>query len=120
MKTKKILIIEDEEDLVKGLKMNLADEGYEIDYSLNGNEGLTKALKSKPDLILLDVVMPDGMDDFRKIRQISLNEIEFILDLFCKGHIIPQVEDNNFLTHFDQLAADQRADETNTAGNQNR
>ena len=35
-----LLIIEDEEDLVKGLKINLVDEGYEVDYAFNGKEGL--------------------------------------------------------------------------------
>ena len=59
----KILIIEDEEDLVKGLILNLADEGYEVDYALDGKEGLRKALKEKPDLILLDIMLP-GMDGY--------------------------------------------------------
>ncbi len=54
----KILIIEDEEDMVKGLILNLADEGYEVDYALDGKEGLGKALKEKPDLILLDIMLP--------------------------------------------------------------
>ena len=53
---KKILIIEDEEDLVKGLKLNLSDEGYEVDFALNGTEGLRKALEETPDLIILDSI----------------------------------------------------------------
>ena len=57
----KILIIEDEEGLVKGLKINLVDEGYEVDYALNGKVGLQKALTEKPDLILLDIMLP-GMN----------------------------------------------------------
>ena len=60
----KILIIEDELDLVKGLKINLVDEGYEVDFAINGREGLEKALNEKPDLILLDIMLPgmNGLD----------------------------------------------------------
>jgi two-component system alkaline phosphatase synthesis response regulator PhoP len=67
----KILIIEDEEDLIKGLKLNLADEGYEVDYALNGKMGLQKALKNPPDLILLDIMLPgmDGLEVCRQLRQ---------------------------------------------------
>ena len=87
----KILIIEDEEDLVKGLKMNLADEGYEIDYSLNGNEGLTKALKSRPDLILLDIMLP-GMDGLEVCKELRRNNTDVpILILTAKGEEIDKV-----------------------------
>ena len=87
----KILIIEDEEDLVKGLKMNLADEGYEIDYSLNGNEGLTKALKIKPDLILLDIMLPE-MDGLEVCKELRRNNTDVpILILTAKGEEIDKV-----------------------------
>jgi len=87
----KILIIEDEEDLVKGLKMNLADEGYEIDYSLNGNEGLKKALKIKPDLILLDIMLP-GMDGLEVCKELRRNNTDVpILILTAKGEEIDKV-----------------------------
>ena len=45
----RILIIEDEADLVKGLKFNLLDEGYEVDWAVEGGEGLRKALEEAPD-----------------------------------------------------------------------
>jgi two-component system alkaline phosphatase synthesis response regulator PhoP len=87
----KILIIEDEEDLVKGLKMNLADEGYEIDYSLNGNNGLAKALKIKPDLILLDIMLP-GMDGLEVCKELRRNNIDVpVLILTAKGEEIDKV-----------------------------
>lgn len=87
----KILIIEDEEDLVKGLKINLVDEGYEVDYSLNGKDGLAKAMKTKPDLILLDIMMPgmNGLDVCKELRQ---NKISIpILMLTAKGEEIDKV-----------------------------
>jgi DNA-binding response OmpR family regulator len=68
---KKILIIEDETDLIKGLRINLTDEGYEVDWAVNGVEGLRKALEDHPDLILLDIMIPemDGLEVCRRLRQ---------------------------------------------------
>jgi two-component system alkaline phosphatase synthesis response regulator PhoP len=67
----KILIIEDEADLVKGLKLNLADEGYEVDWASDGQEGLRKALEEASDLIILDIMLPkmSGLDVCRELRQ---------------------------------------------------
>lgn len=87
----KILIIEDEEDLVKGLKINLVDEGYEVDYALNGKEGLEKALEEKPDLILLDIMLPgmNGLEICKELRQKKLDIP--ILMLTAKGEEIDKV-----------------------------
>lgn len=87
----KILIIEDEEDLVKGLKINLMDEGYKVDYALNGKEGLEKALKKKPDLILLDIMLPgmNGLEICKKLRQHKMDIP--ILMLTAKGEEIDKV-----------------------------
>lgn len=67
----KILIIEDEEDLVKGLKLNFVDEGYEVDCAYDGDEGFQKAMKENPDLIILDLMLPNknGLDICRELRQ---------------------------------------------------
>jgi two-component system alkaline phosphatase synthesis response regulator PhoP len=87
----KILIIEDEEDLVKGLKLNLVDEGYEVDYTLDGNEGLVKALKDKPDLILLDIMLP-GMNGLEICKELRRNKVDIpILMLTAKGEEIDKV-----------------------------
>ncbi|MBU2578599.1 response regulator [Patescibacteria group bacterium] len=56
---KKILIIEDEELLYNILKKKLELEGYEVSIAENGVEGLEKVKKINPDLILLDIVMPE-------------------------------------------------------------
>ncbi len=87
----KILIIEDEEDLVKGLKLNLADEGYEVDFALNGKEGLEKALNEKPDLILLDIMLPgmNGLEICKELRQKKLDIP--ILMLTARGEEIDKV-----------------------------
>lgn len=87
----KILIIEDEEDLVKGLKINLVDEGYKVDYALNGKEGLGKALDDKPDLILLDIMLP-GMNGLEVCRELRQNKVDIpILMLTAKGEEIDKV-----------------------------
>lgn len=87
----KILIIEDEEDLVKGLEINLVDEGYEVDYALNGKEGLEKALKEMPDLILLDIMLP-GMNGLEICRELRRNKMDNpILMLTAKGEEIDKV-----------------------------
>ena len=88
---KKILIIEDEEDLVKGLKLNLSDEGYEVDFALNGREGLRKILQETPDLIILDIMLPemDGLEVCRELRKQNIG-IPIIM-LTAKGEEIDKV-----------------------------
>jgi DNA-binding response OmpR family regulator len=67
----KILIVEDEPNMRLGLKDNLEFEGYEVDLSSDGEEGLQKILDSNFDLILLDVMMPkmSGFDVCKTIRK---------------------------------------------------
>jgi len=55
---KKILIIEDEEIIYDLLQRKLIQEGYEVEIAKDGDEGLEKMRGEKPDLILLDIVMP--------------------------------------------------------------
>lgn len=66
----KILIVEDEPDIVEFLSYNLAKEGYDLQQAFDGQEGYAKALAFKPDLILLDIMMPimDGMQLCEKLR----------------------------------------------------
>jgi two-component system alkaline phosphatase synthesis response regulator PhoP len=68
---KKILIVEDEEPLRRILAEELAEEGFPVVEARNGEEGLASALEQKPDLILLDIVMPkmDGMNMLKKLRK---------------------------------------------------
>lgn len=68
---KNILLIEDDENLSFMYKKKFELEGYQIDTALNGEDGLNKALKTHPDLILLDILMPkmDGMTVMKKLRE---------------------------------------------------
>ena len=69
----KILVVDDEDLLVKGIRFNLMNEGYEIITGSNGLEAVALAQNQKPDLIILDVMMPemDGMTACSKIRGFS-------------------------------------------------
>ena len=69
----KILVVDDEELLVKGIRFNLQNEGYEIITGSNGAEAVEIARQSEPDLIILDVMMPemDGMTACARIREFS-------------------------------------------------
>ena len=69
----KILVVDDEDLLVKGIRFNLQNEGYEVLTGSNGLEALSTAQKESPDLIVLDVMMPemDGLTACAKIREFS-------------------------------------------------
>ncbi len=66
----RILIVEDETDIVEFLEYNLEKEGYQLETALDGEEGYTKAMSFKPDLILMDIMMPkmDGIELCEKLR----------------------------------------------------
>jgi DNA-binding response OmpR family regulator len=66
----KVLIIEDEPNMVLGLKDSCEYEGYEVAVARDGKEGLEKASTEKPDIILLDVMLPliSGIDVCRTLR----------------------------------------------------
>ncbi len=87
----KILIIEDEEDLVKGLRLNLKDEGYQVVWASDGEQGLERVFEEKPDLILLDIMLPkkDGLEICRELREKKIS-IPIIM-LTAKGEEIDKV-----------------------------
>ena len=68
---KKVLIVDDEENIVELLKFNMELKGYEVEYAYDGEEALKKAKDIKPALILLDLMLPimDGTKVCSKIRE---------------------------------------------------
>jgi len=83
MNRKKILLIDDEQDILEIISYNLEKEGYQVFTAGNGNEGIEKAKQILPDLILLDVMMPekDGIEtcqDLRKIKELQRTLIVFL------------------------------------------
>ena len=69
----KILVVDDEKVMVKGIKFNLENEGYQVEVGYDGEEAVEKARAGRFDLIILDVMMPriDGLQACMKIREFS-------------------------------------------------
>lgn len=69
--TKRILVVDDEDDVITYLTALLTDAGYEVTTARNGEEGLTSARADPPDLISLDITMPErsGVGLYRKVRE---------------------------------------------------
>ena len=69
--TKNILIIEDEVDIREAMAEAVQDAGFNVTTAANGAIGLSMALEQKPDLILLDIIMPvmDGHETLKKLRE---------------------------------------------------
>jgi DNA-binding response OmpR family regulator len=70
---KLILIVDDEPRMIKFIRLNLELEGYRVSEALNGLEALNKVRRELPDLVLLDVMMPemDGFETLEHIREVS-------------------------------------------------
>lgn len=69
----RILVVDDEKVMVKGIRFNLENEGYEVDVGYNGREAVDKARAAQYDLIILDLMMPelDGLEACMEIRTFS-------------------------------------------------
>jgi len=70
---KNILIIEDDEFFGSLISKKLSDDGFEISLSPDGERGFDSAVKEKPDLILLDLLLP-GIDGFEVLKKIKEND----------------------------------------------
>jgi DNA-binding response OmpR family regulator len=67
----KVLIIEDDELLKKMYRQKLVLEGYQVVEATNGNKGLQLATSTNPDLILLDIMLPGGINGFDVLEQLK-------------------------------------------------
>ena len=98
----KILLVDDEPDILEIISYNLKQEGYQVLTAENGKEGVRKAKKHLPQLIVLDVMMPemDGMEACEKIRQEPQLEDSLVCFLTARG------EDYSQMAGFDAGADD--------------
>jgi CheY-like chemotaxis protein len=73
MALKKILLVDDSETILQMEQMILQGNRYDLVIARNGEEGVAKALEARPDLILMDVLMPkmDGFEAVRQLRQMA-------------------------------------------------
>ena len=70
----RILVVDDEKVMVKGIRFNLENEGYEVDAGYNGRQAVEMARATEYDLIILDLMMPelDGLEACMEIRTFSM------------------------------------------------
>lgn len=89
----KILVVDDEPDIVEILTYNLKKEGYEVEAAEDGIKAVKKAIKFQPDVILLDIMMPlqDGVETCRQIREIPELKNTFIIFLTARSEEYSEV-----------------------------
>ncbi len=89
----KVLVVDDEPDIVELLKYNLKKEDYEVKTALNGMKGVEIAKKFIPDLILLDIMMPkqDGVETCRQLRELPDLNNTYIVFLTARAEEYSEV-----------------------------
>ena len=87
MKTDKIVVIEDEEDILEVIAYNLKREGYDVTTSTSGEDGLTKIERFAPNLVILDLMLPeiDGLDLCRKLKSDPVTQSIPVIMVTAKG-----------------------------------
>jgi len=90
---KKILVVDDEEDILQFLSYNLEKEGAKVYTAKNGLIAIEVAMKKKPDLILLDVMMPemDGVETCMRLRELPETKNVIIAFLTARGEDYSQI-----------------------------
>lgn len=89
----KLLLVDDEQDILEILSYNLEKEGFEVHTCNNGRDAIEKAKEVIPDLILLDVMMPqmDGMETCIELKQIDKLKNSYIAFLTARGEDYSQI-----------------------------
>jgi two-component system, OmpR family, alkaline phosphatase synthesis response regulator PhoP len=93
MKNIKVLLVDDEPDILEFIGYNLKKEGFEIETASNGVEGLKMAKIFKPDLVLLDVMMPqmDGMEMCTELRKLDSFKDTLVVFLSARAEDFSQL-----------------------------
>jgi len=93
MSEHKILLVDDDEDILEFIEYNLVKEGYEVNTAHNGVEAVKKAASFRPDLILLDVMMPemDGVETCTQLRENDDLKNTVIAFLTARGEDYSQI-----------------------------
>ena len=89
----KVLLVDDEQDILELLKYNLEREGYQVTTALNGRDALRSAKATRPDLIVLDIMMPgmDGVEVCNQLRQLPEFKQTLITFLSARGEDYSQI-----------------------------
>ncbi len=88
-----MLVVDDEEPILELLKYNLEKEGYQVETALNGVRALEKAKVFHPDLVLLDIMMPemDGVETCRRLREMPEVHDTFVIFLTARSEEYSEV-----------------------------
>src|SRR3989344_7049216 len=109
--TKKVLIVEDDKDFLWILKQSFTNQGLSMFYALDGEEGLQVAEKEKPDLMIIDVLLPkmDGITMAKKIKEKGIPlQMIFLTNLKDPEHISKALEASGQIDYV--VKADTRID----------
>lgn len=95
--TYKILVVDDESDIIEFIDYNLKKEGYQVATAMNGMQALEVATVFKPDLILLDVMMPvlDGFDTCKRLKADPMFSKTFVVFLTARAEEYSEIEGLN-------------------------
>ncbi len=87
LKTERIVVIEDETDILEVIAYNLKREGYDVVTSTSGEDGLDKIEKTKPNLVVLDLMLPevDGIELCRKLKSDPVTQAIPVIMVTAKG-----------------------------------
>jgi len=87
MSTKKILVVEDDEDIMELISFNLKKEGYSVVKAITGEEALKQAQSASPDIVLLDVMLPeiDGLEVCRNLKSDTKTKNIPVIMVTAKG-----------------------------------
>ena len=120
----KILVVDDEALLVKGIRFNLMNEGYEVITGSDGLDAVRLVQEQNPNLVVLDVMMPnmDGLEALEAIRQIEVgcdaakrarvimttalnevNQVDKAFQLGCEGYAVKPINTEKFLMIMDKM-----------------
>ena len=93
----KILVVDDEPDIVEFISYNLIKEGYRVETAANGKEAVQKAKTFTPDLVLLDVMMPiqDGIETCIQLRELPEMKGNFIVFLTARSEEYSEISGFN-------------------------
>lgn len=100
MSGRKILLVDDEPHVIRSLRFVLEKQGYDIDFADNGEDAMTKVREFRPDLMLLDIMMPkrDGYDVCQEIKNDPELKDTYVIILTAKG------QEKDRVKAFDALA----------------
>ncbi len=98
---KKILVVDDDRDFAEILKTKLERAGFEVDIALNGAEGIEKVKKSRPDLLILDVMMPEK-NGFEVCKELKSNSRFEDLPIIMLTAVADHIGDTTY-TQYDAM-----------------